>query len=187
MDVPSFKLSEVARAADLEANTLRSWLQRGYWKLDQTVGDNLAEVHGKAHLVTLRRALHIGAAADLIRSGVDPSRAFRAARAFVYDFDPLAERGGHPRGPGGLYVEGWTLLVAYPDNSKGVITWVDDGRPRKEPTKSKDKKYARYPAIDALRALFFPPFSGLDESTGTFVWLNKVDARIRMRLPGAND
>lgn len=187
MDEPRFTLSQVAMAADTEANTLRSWLQRGHWSIDSARGDVAAESHGRAHLLTLRRALHIGAAVDLIRTGVEPRRAFRGALSFVDAFDPLAERGGHPRGENGLYVDGWTLLVVYPGFDQGVVIWADDGKPRKGPTQPKDRKHERYPAVDALRALLFPPIDGLPHSTGAFTWLNQVDQRIRMRLPGAND
>lgn len=170
MDEPRFTLSAVARAAGTEPNTLRSWLQRGHWLMDIATGESLAEIQGRAHLVTLRRALHIGAAVDLIRNGVDPRRAFRVARSFVHEFP---EPDGYLRGETGLYPDGWTLLVAYPDHDVGEVLWVDDGHPKKDPPD------------DSLRKLFFPRLEGGPQSTGSFVWLNRVDHRIRTQLPRA--
>jgi hypothetical protein len=166
-DDPRFTLSQVADAAGVSANTLRSWLQRKHWRLDMAIGDSPAEIAGKAHLVTLRRALHIGAAAELIRNDVDPARAFKAARSFVDVYDPIFEGDGHFRGPDGLFETGWTMLVAYPDQEHGVIVRIENDPMAKDQT--------------SLLSLLFPKLYGTKRS-GTFVWLNQVDKQIRTAL-----
>lgn len=173
LDDPRFTLSQVAEAAGVQVGTLRSWLQRGHWRLDMAFGDTPAEVAGKAHLITLRRALHIGAAVELVRNDVEPARAFRAARSFVDVFDGIPSgiiSDGGVRGTDGLYPTGWTLLIAYPGDEFGEVMWVDDTQPlNKTP----------------LTSLFFPQAPIGSKVSGTFVWLNQVDRRIRSRLAEA--
>jgi len=166
-DDPRFTLSQVAEAVGVSANTLRSWLQRKHWRLDMAVGDSPAEIAGKAHLVTLRRALHIGAAVELIRNDVEPARAFRAARSFVDVFNPRFEADRHVRGEEGLFEDAWTVLVAYPDQEWGEVIRVE-----KNP-KAKDQT----PLLDLL----FPKLGGRKRS-GTFVWLDQVDKQVRTAL-----
>jgi len=166
-DDPRFTLSQVADAVGVSANTLRSWLQRKHWRLDMAIGDSPAEIAGKAHLVTLRRALHIGAAVELIRNDVDPARAFQAARSFVDIHDPIFEDDGHIRGAEGLFETGWTMLVAYPDQNHGVIIRVESDPKAKDQT--------------PLLSLLFPKLYGTKRS-GTFVWLNQVDKQVRTAL-----
>ena len=174
LDDPRYTLSQVADAAGVQVGTLRSWLQRKHWRLDMAVGDSPAEVAGKAHLITLRRALHIGAAVELVRNDVEPARAFRAARSFVDVFDDIPSgiiSDGGVRGVDGLYPNGWTLLVAYPDDDFGVVMWVSDTQP-----------LGKTP----LANLFFPQAPIGRQVSGTFVWLNQVDRRIRSRLVEAH-
>ncbi|PJI55719.1 hypothetical protein CTI14_02390 [Methylobacterium radiotolerans] len=170
LDDSRYTLSEVAAAAGVQVGTLRSWLQRGHWRVDTAVGDSPAAIAGKAHLVTLRRALHIGAAVELVRNDIEPARAFRAARSFVDLFDPLWEHEGRPREAGGLFAAGWTLLVVYPGQDQGVVMWVDDTQPiNKTP----------------LQNILFPNIEQSRQVSGTFVWLNQIDRRIRLGLKNA--
>jgi hypothetical protein len=170
LDDPRFTLSQVAEAAGCQVGTLRSWLQRKHWRLDMAIGDSPAEVAGKAHLVTLRRALHIGASVELIRNDMDPARAFRAARNFVDVQDPSFDArasGGQVRNERGLFDNGYTLLVVYPDVAPGVIMWVDD---------------TRCLSSSPLKDIIFPKKSIGHQSSGVFVWLNQIDRRIRTHL-----
>lgn len=161
MDSPEFTLSQVANAAGIDVGTLRSWLQRKHWRLDMAVGDSPADVAGKAHLVTLRRALQIGAAAELVRNGVEPSRAFKAAWYFSDAADPL-EAEGYIRAPGELFRDGSTILIAYKDRDIGVVMRLDDNA--------------------SWQNLVFNPFVRERQISGSFVWLNFVDKRIRSAL-----
>ncbi|MCJ2070576.1 hypothetical protein MKK75_17545 [Methylobacterium sp. J-030] len=170
LDDPRYTLSEVAIASGVQVGTLRSWLQRGHWRVDTAVGDSPAAIAGKAHLVTLRRALHIGAAVELVRNDVEPARAFRAARSFVDIFDPHWEHEGRPRDEGGLFVAGWTLLVVYPSREDGIVMWIDDTQPLSK---------------TPLQSILFPKIQQSQQVSGTFVWLNQIDRRIRLGLKNA--
>lgn len=161
MDSPIYRLSDVAKATGLSVGTLRSWLQRGHWRVDMAIGDSPAEIAGKAHLITLRRALQIGVAAELIRNNVEPARAFEAARSFS-DHANRLELGSDQIGPGELFpAPAWTLLIVYPERSYGVVKRID----------------RRTPMQDIL-------FSGElgAEHSGVFVWLNQVDKQVRTGL-----
>jgi hypothetical protein len=168
-DEPKFTMSQVAEAVAVSANTLRSWLQRNHWRLDTNKGDSPTEAAGKAHLLTLRRALHIGAAVELIKNNVEPARAFAAALSFVDIFDPTEDDDGHFRGPEGLFQTGWTLLIAYPDTPFGVVMRVENNPGAKNQS--------------PLSKLLFPKmFSPRRGRSGTFVWLNQIDTQIRTAL-----
>jgi hypothetical protein len=167
MDTPDYTLSQVAAAAGVEAGTLRSWLQRKHWRLDMAIGDSPAEIAGRAHLVTLRRALQIGTAIELVRNGVEPARAFTAARAFSDIYDGLERL---PRTPGGLFEDpAYTLLALYPDETEGVVIPVFTEGKHRTP----------------LSAILFPEHHYGGDSikgSGVFVWLNRIDQRIRTAL-----
>ena len=167
MDQPRFTIAQVAHACEYPQNSLRSHLQRGHWQLEIARGDSRSEA-GKAHLITLRRALHIGTAIELIRNGIEPARAYTAARSFLDEFDPQLEDARHKRGENGLFESGWTLLVAYPDIEFGVIMRVQDDEKSSEQT--------------PLRSLFFPKPLGGTQRSGVFVWLNQIDRQIRRGL-----
>ncbi|MGE7152342.1 hypothetical protein ACQKJ1_01195 [Methylorubrum rhodesianum] len=178
LDDPRYTLSQVAEAAGVQVGTLRSWLQRKHWRLDMAVGDSPAEVAGKAHLITLRRALHIGAAVELVRNDVEPARAFRAALSFVDIFNPEIEAEGRERGHDGLFADGYTLLAVYPGFDSGIVMWVD--------AENSTNKPGRPPNATPLMSIFFPRLLGGRQVSGTFVWLNQVDRRIRSRLVEAH-
>lgn len=80
LDTPQFSIAEVSDAVGVPVATLRSHLQRQHWRLDGE--DFPADAPGKGHLVTMRRALQIGAAAALIRAGVPPATAHAAASSW---------------------------------------------------------------------------------------------------------
>lgn len=173
-DDPRFTLAQVAEAAGCAVGTLRSWLQRGHFRLDMAVGDSPAEVAGKAHLVTLRRALHVGAAVELIRNDMDPARAFRAALSFVDTYNPQFEADGRFRDPEGLFADGYTLLAVYPGIEHGIVMWVDAENAANKP--------GRAPNASPLLNIFFPRAVNGRQVSGTFVWLNMIDRRVRTSL-----
>ena len=123
MDSPEFTLSQVAAAAGVEVNTLRSWLQRKHWKMDTTVES--AGDAGKAHLITLRRGLHIGLAVELVRNDMDPARAFKAAYSFSHT--AAVDRAQPAREVGGLYdYPAMTVMVVPRATSDSRILRIDD-------------------------------------------------------------
>lgn len=168
IDSPLYEISRVAVAVGANAHSLRTWMQRGYWHLNPDRGDTKAPVVGTSHRLSLRTALHIGTAVELMRVGLDPARAFNAAFFFAWTSSPL-EGSGEDRMPGELYPDPyWTLLVAYPDQKQGVVLKVD---PEKTP----------------LTDLFFHPhatFTSGAQRSGAFVWLNQVDRQVRTALLG---
>lgn len=165
LDEHRFTLSHVAEAAGVDVGTLRSWLQRGHWRMDMVVGDSPAEVAGKAHLITFRRSLQIGTATELVSNGVKPAKAFRAALSFVEGFSEVLD--GGPRGGNGLFADGLTILAVYPDEEYGVVMRVDLGGG---------------PANTPLNSILFPRAPGGRKTSGCFVCLNWVYDRIAERL-----
>lgn len=106
LDRPKYLISDVARATDVPANTIRSWFARGHVALLET--DEAAGANGMAHRLSLRSALRIGAMGALVAQGVDPKRAGIAALRWT-------DTGEAGRDPGELYREPLTILCAYAD------------------------------------------------------------------------
>ena len=153
LDSPSFTVAQVARAAGVPVATLRSHLQRQHWRLD---GEDVpADEPGKGHLVTMRRALQIGVAVELIRNGVDPKRAFRAAAGFS-DFG-----GPKDRAPGELFDAGHTALVLSPGEEWPEVVRFGDDTP--------------------ARTLFAPTGKEAGKSA-VIVWLDKIVRDMEARL-----
>jgi hypothetical protein len=111
LDEPLFLISEVAKAADMEANTIRSWFQRGHLKLLQW--DKKADANGVGHRFSLRSALYIAAVGALARLGVKPDAAGKAAAMWVHT-------GTDERLPAGLYSTPLTVLCVYADGDSAV-------------------------------------------------------------------
>jgi hypothetical protein len=99
-----FTISQVASAAGVPANTIRSWFQRGHLVLHQL--DKAADRNGLPRKFSMRSALAIAAAADLVKLGVAPDSAARAANAW-------AHIGDQDRLPAGLYERDFTVLCGY--------------------------------------------------------------------------
>lgn len=116
LDTPQYSPAQIAAAAGVDKGTLYSWLQRGHWRLDGA--DAAAPTHGAGHKLTLRRALQIGIAVELMRHDVKPARAFRAALSFSDVSGAPILASDLPREPGRLYGKGqrtWLLLPAGQD------------------------------------------------------------------------
>jgi hypothetical protein len=130
------------------------------------IGDSPAEIAGKAHLVTLRRALQVGVAAELMRQDVEPSRAFQAAWVFSDLADPL-DTPGHMRETGMLFPSpALTLLIAYKGGPVASVIKRVDAKSR----------------LDELRLP--DPTDRRVITGGTFVWLNQVVPAIHHALEG---
>jgi hypothetical protein len=152
LDDPRFTIAQVAKAAGISANTLRSWFQRKHFLLRWA--DKRAADFGDAHLLSLRTALQVGTAVELYRSRVHPARAAKIALAFTHF-------GDEARHPGELFSKGFTALVAHPEVDDATVIYFDGNTP--------------------LEQVFFSRGPGKQVSV-LVVWINFVDHRIRTSL-----
>lgn len=109
VDEPRYLLGQVAFAAGISANLLKTWIARTIIVL----GEHDRDAHGKgsSRVFTFRRALVIAATAELIKMGVPTTHASRLGRRADWALD---EAGGDP-----LRVEG--IMTLYPiDDGYGV-------------------------------------------------------------------
>lgn len=114
---PRFKTSDVAQAANIPAATLRSYFKRGHvpvGDLDKKQPDG----EGLPNLFSLRDALQIAIAADLIAAGADAAKAFSAAIRFVHT-------GTEDRLPSHLFAKGTTWLMFRPKS--GTVSLFNSG------------------------------------------------------------
>ena len=163
LEQPQFTIVQVAAAAGIEANTLRSWFQRGHFTLGDS--DKRADF-GDAHLLSLRTALQVGTAVEIYRSGAHPARAAKLALAFTLVADVDQTSGEIIRGAGELFPGNgvYTALIAYPGIDDAKVVRFDDKGP-------------------ALSAAFHSNGYGRQNSA-QIVWLNFVDRKIRIALLG---
>ncbi|XCG52896.1 hypothetical protein ABVK49_15380 [Mesorhizobium sp. WSM2239] len=112
IDEPRFRISEVASATGVAANTIRSWFQRQHLRLVET--DKRAEANGVAHKLSLRSALRIGTMGALVAQGVEPSVAGWAATRWT-------DSGNDERLPGCLFAEPLTVLCVFADGDARVV------------------------------------------------------------------
>lgn len=103
---PRFRTSDVARVAGLNPVTLRAYFSRGHFHVP---GLDRAEADGEGlpNLFSLRDALLVAVAADLIAAGVAPAAAYMAGLKF-------AHTGTMDRLPAQLFKQGLTLLIHRP-------------------------------------------------------------------------
>jgi hypothetical protein len=154
-DTPLFPMMTVATCGNLRPNTLRSWFQRGFFKLQSS--DAAAGMNGLPHLFSLRSALAIGAASELIALGEHPQTAFQAALAWTYKSRPLIE--GRDRDPAGLYGdEYYAVLVSSMGPQPARVFPVPRAQPSGLP--------------------FFTVFAD-GQRSARMVWLDQVDAYVR--------
>lgn len=118
---PRFKTSDVAKAADLSAPTLRSYFGRGHFRVigdEHALDRRDADVEGVPNLYSFRDALHVGTAACLIAANVHPAKAWKATMRFVHV-------GTEARLPGELFKQGLTLLIYRPKSDRAQIIHTD--------------------------------------------------------------
>lgn len=89
LDTPSFLLSDMAAAADVNTNILKAWLDRKVAPLGSS--DRQALGRGSGRVFTLRRVFSIAIMAELVRMGITPSRA--AGLAFMVTDNTLSVPG----------------------------------------------------------------------------------------------
>ena len=109
LDIPRFPMPEVAKAAGEEVNTVRAWFARKQFLPSRS--DRASEGRGRTNLLTQRTAYGLAIAAQLVRQGVPPARAYNIARAFTDT--PFHYEHGESRDPGRLFPTGLTVLISY--------------------------------------------------------------------------
>ncbi|MEM6438545.1 MAG: hypothetical protein AAF763_02445 [Pseudomonadota bacterium] len=118
---PQFFLSDVARAAQMNPNTLKTWINRGLIVMQN--GDREAAGFGTRRLFSLRRIYQAAITARLVDLGIGADAAARAALRFTDLAGDMADGsedfhwgGEEPdvsslRVPGELFSSGTTYLV----------------------------------------------------------------------------
>jgi hypothetical protein len=99
--LPTFSAAQVANAAGVTYGNLNNWMRPDRGVI--TMGIASGGGHGGERRFTLRAAYQIALTAKLVRRGMSPQAASRAAAHF-------AAVGDDDRGPGELFVEGETYL-----------------------------------------------------------------------------
>lgn len=114
-DNPRFKTPNVAEAAGISHDTMRSYFKRGQWRV---IGKK-SEGGSQPNLFSKRDAVAFAIAARLIKvGGLNPGTAFDIA------VERFAHTGDHDRAPGELFnvnERGLTLLVYYPDTETARV------------------------------------------------------------------
>ena len=111
LDIPRFPLPEVAKAAGEEVNTVRARFARKQFLPSRS--DRASEGRGRTNLLTQRTAYGLAIAAQLVRQGVPPARAYNISRAFT---DTPNYEHGENRDPGRLFPTGLTVLISHVDD-----------------------------------------------------------------------
>jgi len=158
LDDAKYRITEVARICGVPENTIKTHLHKRQWFLGAT---DMPGLNCGPHHITLRRALQIALAFELMRNGIDPVRAYEAALCFSDEADPAEwQNHGVQRLPGELFPSGQTILILRPGQSHAVVRRFDNDTPMHE--------------------LVFSPASGFEtERSGTFVWVNPIDLMVR--------
>ncbi|SNB65455.1 MerR HTH family regulatory protein [Rhodoblastus acidophilus] len=143
-DSPEFSTAEVAGAAGLPVETLRTWIKRGDIALVHDTPDRFTPGTGGRRLFTFRRSLNICLAAELVRNSISVKEASKIALEFT---DMGGNAGGYREGelvdelknvrlPGDLFPDDTTILVVrFPS---------DGGEPDAKVERLKDAKDALF-------------------------------------------
>ena len=161
---PLYKSSQVAAGAGLAIDRFRNYFKRDQFKLIGETGKR-AEVHGVAHLWSLRDAMGFAIAGDLIHAGVDAGAAFTAG---MWHFAHVGSGASYPpipgeppmRDPGELWdarTVGFTFMAFFP-GSGGV------------------KLFPTFHQIDMTDAIYDPITRR--RAPSILLFLNDIEARV---------
>jgi hypothetical protein len=149
LDAPQFFTADACKAAGIEQSTLKNWIVRSPPAIliseedRASIGaagpshERMAGGSGRSHLFTFRRVMQIALCAELVRLGFPPRKAGLIAAGFTdlgigsfgwvgEPFKPTKRE----RGPGELYANGLTILVAEPETGLGRVINVDPTKPK---------------------------------------------------------
>jgi hypothetical protein len=134
LDTPAFTTAEIALAIGIPAETLRTWIKRGDIELVQSEPENQRHPGtGRNRLLSLRRAIHIGLVAELVKTGLSPSEASTLALHYSDIGDGTAAWVGEgepviTRMPGCLYQkDGPTIFRVFNRRDGKRVASVDRG------------------------------------------------------------
>ncbi len=126
IEAHQFSSTDACLAAGISMDTLKNWASRDppailLSKAERTDTGRL--------LLSYRRLLQIAIVAELVRVGILPRRAGMWAAGFTdvgdgyggWSGEEIAEAAKKARGPGDLYENGFTFLVAYPDEDTADV------------------------------------------------------------------
>jgi hypothetical protein len=113
----TYSMVEVAAAAEMQLNTLRTWIKRG----NIAIVRSEIKKHGKAHRLNYRTVVRIAITWEFVKLGTAPERAWTAALRFTVTGN--ASRG---RGPGELWKEGQTYLILAHSKEPELLNLADD-------------------------------------------------------------
>ncbi|MEL6364330.1 MAG: hypothetical protein AAFR11_05770 [Pseudomonadota bacterium] len=123
---PGIKISRAAEAAGIPVATARTWYARGHIFLreyDQDSGES-----GSMRLLSVRSAIQLCLAAELVRLGISSSEAGQIAMQFAYGGGGYGNYGDEDLGPpvetrpnGGLFPDGETWLFVSRDRWDGTL------------------------------------------------------------------
>lgn len=120
---PAFTVGQIAKAAGVPANTVRTWIERGaLW-----IPPSDRPANGLPRLHSLRTAWRLAAMAALTRLGVPPAVAGQAAQSWTETDTGDPRVGALPRDPAALWAHGYTVLCAYENGSWDVKPVAIDG------------------------------------------------------------
>lgn len=124
LDLPQFFTAETCKAANVSADILKSWISRDPPAILLTKEDRPAGGSGRPHLFSLRRVLQIAITGELVGLGFGPRQAGLIALSFTDVGDGASDPSERPRGPGEVYPDGLTILIARRGQSSGVVRKV---------------------------------------------------------------
>ena len=117
LDSPNFLIADVVACSGIDPNTLQTWIRRQMFLFDPQ--DRSGAGTGSRRLFTRRTICRSAIAAELVRNGVAPGRAFNAARLFT-NVPHADEHGGVSFAFGDSHLKGRIFLILYPSQNQGV-------------------------------------------------------------------
>lgn len=167
IDAPQFFSADACKAAGIESATLKNWLLPDRHAILMSEEDRRAAGSGRPHLFTYRRVMQIALTAELVSLGFAPRRAGTMAAGFTDVGEGFSGWVGevYPvpklRGPGELFEDGFTFLIASPGEESSHVCQVDLKTP--------------------LVKLMWSPGIGT-RSTAAMINVNHVDWRVKESL-----
>lgn len=120
---PKYGTSAVAKACEMNANTFRGHWMRGNFKKMGPLDRKEASADGLPHLFSLRDAMGLAAAAELMRAGVPPGDAYQIA---MWEFAHFAHDGREPAQMYDIASHGFTVLIYHPGLRRGGVIPMKD-------------------------------------------------------------
>lgn len=172
---PRYNTKEVCEATGVKMETLKTWFQRGL-----ILGENETDVrenrtHRVERVLSFARVMQIAIMHKFCQLGLPASKAATVALAFTDIAEGNATWGDEvptiKRRPGHLYIGGYTMLAAYPNEDFGHVFHIEN---------KEDKTF--------YEKLFYPKGVNIDHLSGIAGLLNVtlLFTRVRAKLGRAH-